>query len=310
MDTVDLLAMLQTRIAETARDRDRLNEAVEALRGEIAKLESEEKVVRRLVSIFGESSPPFATTGRVDAEMPAKDTEAHAQEGMVVQWPTGPGYTKPIKVKKTKAWVRYKFDAADWYLNTLRETAGHSGLSGRLIGVEMAIEGVIGALCSSVDAAIYALTNTIERTQGIPGDRRTPSRLASWSKLAAEAKYLDIELASSLSISNALIGEHSETPQGWLAQLQILRHRSYREDITVITSTARTLPQELCIDVPTQGPIPILEYLSRCRDLVEELLETILYDVSAVKKGRAEHANTGHPRVQAEHNLERLLPDR
>ncbi|HUY07160.1 MAG TPA: hypothetical protein VMU99_07870 [Acidimicrobiales bacterium] len=309
MDTADLLAILQRRIIETARDRDRLDEAVTALDGEIAKLETDEMAVRRLVSIFSESEPPATVTGSRGAQIPAEDDEDHPREGMVVRWPSGPGYTKPLKVKKAKTWAWYKFDTADWYLDTLKEIARQTGLSDRTIGVEMAIEGMTGALCSSVDAAIYALTNTIERTAGIPDDRRTPSHLASWSKLAAEARYLDIELASSLSISNALIGEHSETPQGWLAQLQILRNRSSREDITVIRNSDHEEPQELCIDVPAQGPMPILEYLSRCRDLVEELLETIFYDVSAVKRGRAAQSNTDRLHAQAERDLERLLPD-
>src|ERR1700722_1815120 len=56
MDTSELLEQLRRRIADTERDRDRLNEAVIALGDEIASLSTDEEVVARVVARF--EQPP------------------------------------------------------------------------------------------------------------------------------------------------------------------------------------------------------------------------------------------------------------
>ena len=308
MDTSELFEQLQHRIEETSRDRERLSEAVRALDHEIIKLEMDQANLQRLVSRFDKTRKP-PRGNAADAATRKAASEQSKTGGMLVTWPAGPGEEKPIKTKKARAWARYKLVAATWYLNTLSEIAGQHGLSERVIGVEMAVEGTIHALCSSFDAATYALTRTIESVANIPPDRRTPSHLANWSKLMATAKFLGIDLTSSLSIADALLGEHSESPQGWLAQLQVLGNRSLREDLIVTQKLGKRGPQDLLIKVPFQGPQPILDYLSRSRELISELLETIFYDVASVRKEVRAKMATGQPRIRAEQGLESLLPD-
>jgi len=320
MDTSELLEQLRRRISETERDRDRLSEAVVALNEEVSRLASEESVVQRVIARFDQSAgasnapstPQPDETPLEPEEYQATETPRHQDfdaewAGIDVRWPAGPGYSKRLKVKKIKAWARYKLTAADWYLDTLRQVASLSGRLDRVLGVEMAVDGVVQSLCATFDAAVYALTSAVESAVNIPDDRRTPVHLANWSKLAAEAKFLDIDLASSLSVSDALIGEHSETPQGWLAQLQMLRHRSARQDL-LVARPGEDGSDELCIDVPSRGPQPPLEYLSGVRDLVDELLETILHDIADAKRGRLYAPGLENPHNKAVRDIGEILP--
>ena len=305
MDTADLLQVLRARIEATTRDHDSLADAVSALTAEIARQRGEYELVQNLVTRF-EVAPPTSNAKRVppatarDAERP-EPTSANG-----IAWPTGPGYSKKIRVKKIKAWARFKLASADWYLSTLR-TMHETGEFSRVLGLEMAIDGIIQSLCGVFEASVFALTIAVERAAKIPEDRRTPVHLASWSNLAAEAKYLDIDLASSLSVSDALIGEHSVTPQGWLAQLIVLRQRSTRQDLLVDHRLEEGKSSELCIDVPGRGPRPVLSYLTETRDLIEELLETMMHDIEDAKQGRIHVTGTDILRQRAEREISDLL---
>jgi hypothetical protein len=298
MDTSELLAQLQRRTEETRRDRDRLAEAVAALNSEIAHVEADTETLSRLISRFAIE----------DGESEGPDSSTVASSDYNVNWPAGPGFSKPLKTKKAKTWARYKFSSADWYLNTLRDLFVDDGKLQRVLGVEMAVDGVIQALTATFDAAIYALTNTVERAAKISKDRRTPVHLASWSKLTAEAQYFGFDLASSLSVSHALIGEHSEDPEGWLAQLLVLRRRATCQDLLVSQQDEKTGIAHLAIEVPGRGPLPLLSYLVETRDLVEELLETILHDIKDAKNGRLNIAGIDQLRLRAERGMEDLLP--
>ena len=66
---------------------------------------------------------------------------------------------------------------------------------------------MIQSLCSAFEVMICALTQSIEKAAGVPADHRTPRHVVSWSRLAAAAKVFDIDLASTLSISSALLGD-------------------------------------------------------------------------------------------------------
>jgi hypothetical protein len=301
MDTSELLEQLQRRVAETARDRDRLASAVKALEGDIGRYEDERELVERLVEKFARESSPTSIT---------QDSSADAieQDKIKLSWPVGPGHTKKIKVKKAKAWANYKFVAADWYLNTLRDISLQEGGLRRVLGVEMAVDGVVQSLSAAFDASIFALTGAIERAIDIPKDRRTPPHLANWSKLGSVAKYFEIDLASSLSISIALVGEHSDTPEGWLAQLLALRSRSIGQNPLTERTREPGLSCELCIEVPGGGIQPLLAYLTETRDLINELLETIFYDLGDVKKGRLYTSGQDQRRAQAEQGFEDLFP--
>lgn len=298
MDTSELLKKLQTRVEETTRDRDRLAEAVSALVDEIAKQTHEETLVAQLVERYEQA--PSSNHG--SGEPP----EESQPDAVNVTWPAGPDYAKKIKVKKIKAWARYKLASADWYLNTL-QVLGNGGELKRVLGVEMAVDGIVASLCAAFEASVFALTNAVERAAKIPDDRRTPVHLASWSNLAAEAKYLEIDLASSLSISASLIGEHSVAPQGWLAQLLVLRQRSARQDLLVDHRNNKTQTSELCIDVPGVGPRPLMGYLLETRDLIDEILETVMHDIAEAKDGRLHITRATILRQKAEREIHDLL---
>ncbi len=277
MDTADLLAAVEQRIAETRRDRDSLAEAVAALDDEALQLEGEAEVLARVISRYaGHSSTDDGAEGQ---HTPNAESDPSA-----ILWPTGPGFDRPIKTKKLKAWAKYKMEAADWYLDTLLAMSIQGGRVDRVLGVEMAVEGVIQSLCSAFEVTICALTQSIEKVAGVPADHRTPRHLVSWSRLAAAAKVFNIDLASTLSVSAALIGEHSESPEGPLAQLFTLRSRAAVQDLLVdVTDDAAA---DVRIDVPARGPLPLVDYLFEARNLLGELLDTILHDIADAKAGR------------------------
>jgi hypothetical protein len=303
MDTAELLAAVDRRVAETVRDRDRLLEAVAALDDEAHQLQNEIEVLTRIIARFAGE----VTTESSSDERNAGDSEA---ETSTILWPTGPGFDRQLKAKKLKAWANYKMEAADWYLDTLLAMSLQHGRLERVLGVEMAVEGVIQSLCSAFEVMICALTQSREKAAGVPADHRTPRHLVSWSRLAAAAKVFDIDLASTLSISAALLGEHSEDPEGPLAQLFVLRRRAAVQDPLVKAATTDGGDDALLVDVPGRGPLPLVDYLFEARNLVGELLETILHDVADAKAGRLYIPASNELRERAEQGLGVILaPD-
>jgi hypothetical protein len=301
VDTADLLAAVERRLAETTRDRDRLTEAVDALDIEARQLKDEAEVLSRVISRFADD-----ITAR--SEQDEQSTPIRKTDSSAILWPAGPGFDRPIKAKKLKAWAKYKMEAADWYLDALLAMSLQQRLE-RVLGLEMAVEGVIQSLCSAFEVMICALTQSIEKAAGVPADHRTPRNLVSWSRLAAAAKVFNIDLASTLSISSALLGEHSENPEGPLAQLLVLRRHAAVEDLLVEDESTGG-ENELFIDVPGRGQLPIVEYLFEARNLVGELLETILHDVADAKAGRLYIPAPNELRERAEQGLGVILaPD-
>jgi hypothetical protein len=303
MDTAELLAAVERRIAETTRDRDRLAEAVAALDDEALQLANEAEVLARVMSRFAGHSPSE------DASDEASATRSESRASAIV-WPSGPGFDQPIKAKKLKAWAKYKMEAADWYLDALLAISLQQGRLDRVLGVEMAVEGIIHSLCAAFEVMICALTQSIEKAAGITSDRRTPRHLVSWSQLAAAARVFDIDLASTLSISSALLGEHSESPEGPLAQLFVLRRHAAVQDVLVEIASTDGSDGALGIEVPGRGPLPLVEYLFEARNLVGELLETILHDIADAKAGRLYIPASNKLRERAEQGLGVILaPD-
>jgi hypothetical protein len=302
MDTAELLAAVERRLAEATRDRDRLTEAVAALDDEAQQLKDEVEVLTRVISRF--AGDVATETGPDPRNVPNGKADTSA-----ILWPTGPGFDRPVKAKRLKAWAKYKMEAADWYLDALLAMSLQQRLE-RVLGVEMAVEGVIQSLCSAFEVMICALTQSIEKAAGVPADHRTPRHLVNWSRLAAAAKVFDIDLASSLSISSALLGEHSENPEGPLAQLLLLRRLAAVQDLLVEAASTDGGDDELLIDVPGRGPLPPVDYLFEARNLVGELLETILHDVADAKAGRLYIPASSELRERAEQGLGVILaPD-
>jgi hypothetical protein len=326
MDTAELLAAVDRRVAETVRDRDRLLEAVAALDDEARQLQDEIEVLSRIISRFAgeaaadegssatthEGSNATTDTGLDAATEPGSDERTAADDEVesTILWPAGRGFDRPLKAKKARSWANYKMEAADWYLDTLLAMSLQQGRLERVLGVEMAVEGVIQSLCSAFEVMICALTQAIEKAAGVPADRRTPRHLVNWSRLAAAAKVFDIDLASTLSISAALLGEHSEDPQGPLAQLFALRRHAAVQDPLLKAVSRDGGDAELLIDVPGRGPLPLVDYLFEARNLVGELLGTILHDVADANAGRLYIPASNELRERAEQGLGVILaPD-
>ena len=298
MDASELLVQVERRIADTTRDRDRLAEAVVALDNEIVRLHGDAAVVARLNSLFAPQGDAAAAGG---------NEPARAGTGTLVEWPSGPGPDGPIKSKKLRARSRAKFAAAGWYLDALQQLSSTEKPFVRSLGVEMAVDGTVQSLCAAFESELCALTKAIERVAEIPEDRRTPAHLVTWSKLAAATTVFDIDLASSLSISDALVGEHSESPHGWLAQLMLLRKRLPLQDFLVEDRSSDQPAEPLRIEVPGRGPLPLVEYLTEVHALTEELLETIEHDVADAKHGRLYIAAIDDVRARAEQGIGDLL---
>jgi hypothetical protein len=300
MDASELLGHVERRIADTVRDRDRLAEAIVGLDAEIIRLQSDAEVVARLTSWF---SPQ---RGSDDSLTPASQGNAHDND-TVISWPGGPGFDAPIKTKKLRARSRAKLAAASWYLGALRKLVSDNDVLTRTLGAEMAFDGAVQSLCAAFESELCALTKAIEKVAEIPEDRRTPPHLVTWSKLAAATSVFDIDLASSLSISDALVGEHSEEPHGWLAQLLLLKRRLALHDFLVEIDDPDSGNSSLRIDVPGRGPLPLVEYLQEVHDLAEELLETIEHDITDAKHGRLYIAAIDEVRARAEQGIGDLL---
>lgn len=298
MDASELLGHVERRIADAVRDRDRLAEAVIGLDAEILRLQSDAEVVARLTSWF-------ALQRGSDAGVPSGSEDKHQTASIL--WPSGDGLEVSIKTKKLRARSRAKFAAATWYLEALRRLASDNDVLSHSLGAEMAFDGAVQSLCAAFESELCALTKAIEKVAGIPHDRRTPPHLVTWSKLAAATSVFDIDLASSLSISDALVGEHSEEPHGWLAQLLLLRKRLALHDFLVEADGPAGENSNLRVDVPGRGPLPLIAYLQEVHDLTEELLETIEHDIADAKHGRLYIAAIDEVRARAEQGIGDLL---
>ncbi len=312
MDPSGISDQLASDIRQATATRDELIKQVFAAGRELGELLTHQELLARMGRSSArphapiEPDPPSPILDDAPTRPEATDHDTNRpNKGIRVRWPDGPRFEGRAKTKKSHRWVTYKLDAADWYLSTLRRLADDRGDLDRLVGVEMAIDGAIQALCSAFEAAVYVLTFALEKAADTPKDRRTPARHTTWTHLAAEATMLNFPLASASRVTSALAGEHSDSPQGWLAQLLILRHQLARHDLLARHwSVGRTDPAT-CINVPGAGPRPPIEYLTATRDLMEELLQTLLGDIDAARNAHLK--DTSQTRGRAVRELPDLL---
>jgi hypothetical protein len=121
------------------------------------------------------------------------------------RWPIGRYYgTLTTREKNNRTWVEYKLAAARWHLDALNELEVRTGELSRLIGEEMALDGVLGAGSSAFDAAVAGLILAIEakRAAGI----LAPPHQYSWARakhLAGAAPRLT--LSSEADVDAALV---------------------------------------------------------------------------------------------------------
>lgn len=158
-----------------------------------------------------------------------------------VLWPSGPHYFQLTGSDGAVAWVRYRVWAADWYVRTLREVAGSDGNYDRFVGVEMALDGALNSLSSAFDAGIALLIEGTEVKLDVAEADKLQVHRYSWNEARDLLKKPTIGTNSNgtpndnvwrlvLDIDNALDGERSPRPGGWLAQLRRLRNHVAHQD--------------------------------------------------------------------------------
>lgn len=198
-----------------------------------------------------------------------------------VDFPSGPTFTELLDSEGDIAWVRYKVWSADWYTEALSNLVAVLGAYDRYVGVEMAIDGALGALSGAFDASVASLIRSAERFLNTPEAKRTPAHLYKWAtfkKLAngtAVTSYQGVpELIS--EVDQALAGEKSESPTGWLAVLRRLRNRTTHQTTLPRTWGVADDGASVVIGVSGLPALDPLEYLKESCDRVSDITERVL----------------------------------
>src|SRR4051794_21091488 len=92
------------------------------------------------------------------------------ETSLTIDWPIGPDYSDWVGADGVAAWVSYKLKSASFHIETLSRVGQAHGYA-RLVGVEMALDAALAALCSAFDASAGGIIYAAERyfTRGIPG---------------------------------------------------------------------------------------------------------------------------------------------
>src|SRR5438552_3982939 len=90
-------------------------------------------------------------------------------------WPIGENYltSYPNGTKSRRTWAEYKLTSARWYVEALEQIYLVTADLDRFVGVEMALDGYLGAISSAFDAAVGGLIDAIEAHRSIPPSSRT-----------------------------------------------------------------------------------------------------------------------------------------
>jgi hypothetical protein len=180
--------------------------------------------------------------------------------------------------------MRYRVWAADWYTGTLQSVAGPERNFDRLVGVEMALDGVLNSLSSAFDAGTALIIKGAESALGLGESRRLPVRSYSWKNarilLSKPAIGTDPDGTSNdavwrviLDVDNALAGERDPVPTGWLARLRRLRNQVAHQD---------TLARNHVVGGPStvrafgSPDVDAFTYLSGACDQVHDLTEQMV----------------------------------
>jgi len=207
---------------------------------------------------------------------------AKIQKSVRLKWPVGPHYLRWVDGKGAHAWARFKVKSADWYLGALQITARVAGDVDRYAGVELAIDGTLSSLCAAADAAGCAVLDAVERAAGVPEDERGQLAVDDWGAALEIARAAGISLACERAVAAALEGSGARAPEGWLAQLRLLRDRAVRHNVLVRRFSVGGEPPGRFVDVPGLGARRPIEYLKSARTKVAELVELLLSDVDAL----------------------------
>lgn len=145
----------------------------------------------------------------------------------------------------SRAWARFKLQAAAWYVELLDELGSRYGFA-RLVGIEMAMDGALSALSSAFDAAVAGLIVASEERLEVrakdfsePAPTRTAPHRYDWS---VARKYLCNPTVpgnrpSVVALSKAVVTDvdaalasDGQSGVGWLEELRRLRNRTTHQD--------------------------------------------------------------------------------
>jgi len=144
---------------------------------------------------------------------------------VTVDWPVGPYYTTWVSAEGVAAWVRYKVRSAEWYVETLEAVSERVPVLDRYVGVEMALDGALAALCGAFDAALGGLIQAAESGHGLTP---SPAYRYSWKLcrgLLDQSRAAGERIGALIDAIDAAHAGHVDSqPTGWLAILQRLRN--------------------------------------------------------------------------------------
>ena len=157
-----------------------------------------------------------------------------------MSWPIGPDYSDWAGAHGVRGWVMSKLKSAAFHIDTLERIGQEHGYS-RLVGVEMALDAALAALCGAFDASVGGIIHAGERyfTRGdhrvaTPWKRIEPHNY-NWERcrenvipnLASEGFEYDI--AGMVEEVNAAL-DTDESRFGWLTELQRLRNQTIHQN--------------------------------------------------------------------------------
>jgi hypothetical protein len=152
-----------------------------------------------------------------------------------IDFPAGPTYPDLLGGGTDGiSWVRYKVWSADWYVRTLESLEHRLADFDRYVGIEMAIDGALGALSGAFDASLALLIENAEEQLKVPEVERTRAHEYKWWKFKKLANDEGLSGWSTIpqlivDIEAALEGANGPEPTGWLAVLRRLRNRSLHQ---------------------------------------------------------------------------------
>lgn len=225
-----------------------------------------------------------ANVGAEDAVTPTEIARppgtGHTRSG--IAWPRGPHYFELTGSEGSIAWMRYRVWSADWHVRTLHELADADASLDRHVGVEMALDGVLNGLSSAFDAGVGLLIRTAEELLEVPSEKRLRSFEYRWSRcrdllkqpsIAQDGRY-DTVWRLILDVENALDGEKSDRPLGWLAQLRRLRNRvAHQDGLSRAHNIGGTEATRLIFNnVEVDAPAHLAASCDRMFDLTEQMI--------------------------------------
>jgi hypothetical protein len=207
---------------------------------------------------------------------------------VTIQWPVGPTYTEWVASEGSRAWVMYKLRSADWFIDTL-ETVGADVGYARYVGVEMALDGSLAALCGAFDAAVGGLIRATEmyadqraKDGGMDPPPNLEPRRYKWSACKKKVSALRSDVttvdvgALVFDIDCALTREPE--PLGWLTEVQRRRNAAIHEDTLprhIDVVAGGNAQADWRISVEGRGEHPV-EYLRGVRRQLTALTEAMI----------------------------------